>query len=55
MLAKWAKVLPYFVVEWLAMNRCERMNIVPGYMSSNPFKGVIFSWKVKEWREKNGT
>lgn len=46
MLAWWMKLMPYILVEWLSKNRCERMEIVPGYLSSNPFKGVIFSWKI---------
>ena len=27
MLAKWTKILPYFIVEWYAKKHCERMTL----------------------------
>jgi hypothetical protein len=45
MLAAWTKILPYFVVEWLAKNKCERLEAVPGFLSSNPYRGIILSWR----------
>jgi hypothetical protein len=45
MLAGWMKFMPYILVEWLAKTKCERIEAVDGYVSSNPFKGIIFSWR----------
>lgn len=48
MLAGWMKLMPYVLVEWLAKNKCERVEIAPGYLSSNPFRGIIFSWRKQK-------
>lgn len=45
MLASWTVVLPHFVVVWLTKRYAERLDVVPGYHSANPFRGEIFSWR----------
>jgi hypothetical protein len=45
MLAKWTMILPHFIVVWLTKRYAARVEAVPGYLSANPYKGVIISWK----------
>jgi hypothetical protein len=44
MLARWTRILPHFIVVWLAKRYAERVEAVPGYYSSNPYQGEILSW-----------
>jgi hypothetical protein len=44
MLAKWTRILPHFVVVALTKRYAERLDAVPGFYSSNPYDGEIFSW-----------
>ncbi|NHT75915.1 hypothetical protein G8E10_09510 [Rhizobiaceae bacterium CRRU44] len=46
MLATWTKVLPYFIVVWFAKRYCERFDIVPGFTSVMPHRGIIMHWKT---------
>lgn len=48
MLAAWTKVLPHFVVVWLIKRNAERMEVVPGYLTANPYRGELFSWKIED-------
>lgn len=48
MLASWTKLLPYFAVVWFAKRNCERVEAVSGYLSINPYRGEIFSWRVTD-------
>lgn len=47
MLAPWTKILPHFLVVFLTKKYAERIEAVPGYLSANPYRGEIFSWKDK--------
>lgn len=40
--------MPYFVVVWFAKRNCERVEAVPGYLSINPYRGEIFSWRIND-------
>lgn len=46
MLAAWTRALPYFVVVWLTKRHAERVEAVPGYLSANPYRGEILSWRI---------
>ena len=48
MLARWTRFLPYFAVVWFAKRNCERVEAVPGYMSINPYRGEIVSWRITD-------
>lgn len=47
MLAGWTKLLPYFVVVWLIKRNAERTRVqsLPEFVSTTPYKGVVFSWR----------
>lgn len=48
----WCKILPFFLVEWLARKHCERFQYDLGKYGKkiivSPFKGVIFI--LRDWR-----
>ena len=46
MLAKWTRILPYFIVVLLTKAKAERVAAIPGYSSANPYSGEIFSWRI---------
>jgi hypothetical protein len=48
MLAQWTRILPHFVVVWLAKRYAERIEAVPGLVSANPYRNEILSWKNED-------
>lgn len=48
MLAKWTRVLPHFIVVWLAKRYAERIEAVPGLHSANPYPNEILSWRRED-------
>jgi hypothetical protein len=45
MLARWTRIMPYFIVVWFTKRNAERLEVVPGYLSANPYRGEILSWR----------
>lgn len=42
---KWTKLLPFFVVAWLARKHCERFAIPTVGLCVQPYKGVLIEAK----------
>lgn len=45
MLASWTKVLPFFIVEWVARRKCERFDIdwAGKFTVVSPYKDTIIT------------
>lgn len=52
MLAKWTKILPFFAIEILVKRYGERMDLMPGWVSSNPYKALVVSWIDEKYMVK---
>lgn len=48
MLARWTRILPHFVVVWIAKRYAERIEDVPGLHSVNPYPNEILSWRTED-------
>lgn len=54
MLARWTRILPYFIVVRFAKKHCERVEAVPGYISVNPYRGEVLSWRRSALERSEG-
>ncbi|MBP0440640.1 hypothetical protein [Tianweitania sediminis] len=48
MLAPWTKILPHFIVVWMAKRQCERMTLSFGWLSASAYQDEIISWPIDE-------
>lgn len=47
MLAHWTKLLPFFIVMFLAKRYAERTRVqsMPEFVSTIPYRGIVISWR----------